>query len=87
VPRHHTFHSRVRTTGIALPTLREQFSPTELAGLFTTATVVAVVLGPNAVTLTTGDSLAVTTLSVALLGALAFGTGVLTLLAIKRVRA
>jgi len=66
--------------------LREPLSRTETAGLLAAAAVVAVTLGPSAITLADGSSLLLSTVSALAMGTLAFVVGALALAVGKAVQ-
>lgn len=66
------------------PALPESISQTELGGLAAAAAVVAVLLGPNAITVTGTDSPVITAVSMLLVALVVFVVGALTLAALNR---
>ncbi|QLH81438.1 hypothetical protein [Halosimplex pelagicum] len=69
-----------------LSAFREPLSREETAGLLAAAVVVAVLLGPGAITLAEGSSLLLTAVSTLAMGTLAFVVGALALVAIRELR-
>jgi hypothetical protein len=72
--------------GMELSAFREPLSREETAGLLAAAAVVAVVLGPDAITLAEGSSVLLTAVSALAMGTLAFVVGALALVAIRELR-
>lgn len=66
-----------------LSAFREPLSREETAGLLTVAAVVAVVIGPGAITLAEGSSVLLTAVSAFAMGTLAFVVGAVALVAIR----
>jgi len=66
-----------------LSAFREPLSREETAGLLAAAAVVAVMLGPEAITLAEGSSLLLTAVSALAMGTVAFVVGALGLVAIR----
>ncbi|WP_436907108.1 hypothetical protein [Halosimplex marinum] len=69
-----------------LSAFREPLSREETAGLLATAAVVAVLLGPDAITLAEGSSVLLTAVSALAMGTLAFVVGAVALVAIRELR-
>jgi hypothetical protein len=66
-----------------LSAFREPLSSEETAGLLAVAAVVAVMLGPGAITLAEGSSILLTAISALTMGALAFVVGAVALVAMR----
>jgi|GEM_PF-2459908 len=66
-----------------LSAFREPLTREETAGLLAAAAVVAVLFGPDAITLAEGSSLLLTAVSALAMGTLAFVAGALALVAIR----
>ncbi|ELZ27680.1 hypothetical protein C475_07160 [Halosimplex carlsbadense 2-9-1] len=66
-----------------LSAFREPLTREETAGLLAVAAVVAVLLGPGAITLSEGSSLLLTAVSALAMGTLAFVVGALALVVIR----
>ncbi|WP_135362856.1 hypothetical protein [Halosimplex halophilum] len=69
-----------------LSAFREPLSREETAGLLAVAAVVAVLLGPDAITLAEGSSVLLTAVSALAMGTLAFVVGAVALVATRELR-
>lgn len=79
-----SYVSAERSIHMDSPPLKESISQTELGGLAAAATVTAVVLGPNAITVSGSESPVITAVSMLFVGVLVFVVGSLTLVALDR---